>query len=670
MALRTPPKPKADCCDRPETPPAARTEQAGPALAAELMQRLERQTAELAAARRRLQAESDERGHVEAALRSSEARAREAEARLRQALESISDGFVLWDADDRLVLCNQRYRDLYAAVADHIRPGVGFADLILRFAEQGYIPEAIGHEAAWVAERAQERRERAIDLVERRFADGRWLRICGRRTPEGGIVTVHSDVTELKRQAEELRGREAQLRGIIDNIPGVVYRRVRHPDGQISYPYHSPQFALRHGLDPAAVAADASLLQDAVHPEDRAAWLAAIDESARWLSPFSGDCRIRVRGGGFGWFRTVATPTRQTDGSVVWDGVSIDITELKAIEQALRASEQRYRRLVEAGPIALLSHREGRVMFANAKALELFGTANATDLVGHPLIFLVHPDDRPQVQARPGQEPASEPATEPCEIRILRLDGLTLDVEAVSVPIIEADGEPATQVVLLDITERKRAEQRVRHLAHHDPLTGLPNRALLLDRLRQALLEARREGSRVAVLMLDLDHFKTVNDTFGHMVGDRLLCAVAERLRGTVRESDTLARFGGDEFTLVQTRLREPYGAEVLAQKIVEAVAEPFVIDDQEIRTTTSVGVAIHPEQGSEPGLLIEHADIALYQAKALGRNRAEVFVDGMKADLQARRTLAVRPLEPVAGARPPADPVHEAGAKDGTTKS
>ncbi len=643
MAQPTSPEPPAVPSDRPETPEIA-VEQPVGAAAPDLAQQLAERTAELAAAQQRLQAEIEERARVERALRESEAVAQRAQAQLRQALESVSDGFVLWDADDRLVLCNQRYRDLYPAIAEHIQAGVGFAELMLQLARCGYISKAIGREADWVAERVQQRRTRAVERFERRHADGRWLRISGHRTAEGGMVVVHTDITELKRQAEELRAREAQLRGIVDNIPGVVYRRVRQLDGRISYPYHSPQFGLCHGIDPAAVAKDASLLHDAVHPEDRPAWLAAIEDLAKRLSPFGGDCRIQVRGGDFRWFRTLATPTRQADGSVVWDGVSIDITELKATEQALRDSEVRYRRLVEAGPIALLSHRDGRVVFANAKALELFGTASAADLVDHLLIFLVHPDHRSQVQARPGHQPTLQAAAEPCEIRILRFDGQSLDVEAVSVPIIEADGEPATQVVLLDITERKRAEQRVRHLAHHDPLTGLPNRALLLDRLRQALLEAKRERGRIAVLMLDLDHFKTVNDSFGHTVGDRLLCAVADRLRSVVRESDTLARFGGDEFTLVQTRLSEPRGAEVLAQKIVEAVTEPFLIDGQEVRATTSVGVAIHPEQGDEPGSLIEHADIALYQAKALGRNRAEVFVDAMRADLQARRALTGRP--------------------------
>ncbi len=655
MAQPTSPAPAAAPSDRP----------AGAAAPDLAQQQLAERTAELAVAQQRLQAESEERARVEQALRNSEILAHRAQAQVRQAIESVSDGFVLWDADDRLVLCNQRFRDLYPALAAQIRPAIGFAELILRFAEQGYIPEAIGREAAWVAERVRRRREQAVEVLEHRLASGQWLRISDRHTADGGIVSVYTDITELKRQAEELRAREAQLRGMVDNLPGVVYRRIRHPDGRISYPYHSPQFELRHGLDPAAVAEDPSLLQDAIHPEDRAAWLAALEASAERLSPFSADCRILVRGGGFRWFRTLGRPTREADGSIVWDGVSIDVTELKATEQALRESELRYRRLVEVGPIALLSHRDGRVVFANARALELFGTRSPEDLVGRPLIFLVHSDDRVRVQDQSGHAPPD--VSGPCEIRILRLDGQTRDVEIVSVPVTEADGDPATQVVLLDITERKRAEQRVRHLAHHDPLTGLPNRALLLDRLHQALLQARRERGRIAVLMLDLDHFKAVNDSSGHSVGDRLLCAVAERLRGTVRESDTLARYGGDEFTLVQTRLEQPRGAEVLAQKIVEAIAEPFLIDDQVVRTTTSVGVAIHPEHGDEPEPLLDHADIALYRAKALGRNRAEVFVDAMKADLRARRGLAGRQPEALevsvyAGRGPAERPPEDAG--------
>jgi len=628
MVQRVSPEASAD----PPDPPTDRVRVAQASLTQELVQR----SPEVHELQRRLQAELDERGRIERALRDSETRARHAEARLRQAIESVSDGFAFWDANDDLVLANQRYRDLYPALADHILPGVSFAELARRLAWSGCVPEAVGREEAWVSERVARSRMGDSEPFERQLTDGRWLRVSDRRTAEGDLVTLHSDITELKRQAEELREREAQLRGIIDNIPGVVYRRVRHPDGRITYPYHSPQIELRHGFDAEAVAADPKLLQDAVHPDDRPAWLAAIEHSASQLTPFAGDFRILLRGGEFHWFRTLATPTLRDDGTVVWDGVSIDVTELKATEQALRESEERYRRLVEAGPIALLIHRNGRVSFANARALELFGTHTPADLVGRPLASLVHPDDQRLLQAPREYEPRSDAALEPGEARILRLDGRTVEVEAVAVPISE-QGEASIQVVLLDITERKRVEERVRHLAHHDSLTNLPNRTLLLDRLRQALREARRDQGRIAVLMLDLDHFKAINDTLGHPVGDRVLCAVADRLRTTVRECDTLARFGGDEFTLVQTRLHEPGGAGVLAAKIVASLAEPFLIDGRELRTTTSIGVAVCPEHGTEPEPLIEHADVALYRAKAGGRNRVEFFGDATKADLIGR---------------------------------
>jgi diguanylate cyclase (GGDEF)-like protein/PAS domain S-box-containing protein len=632
MVQRASPEPSAD-------PPDLSTDRVR-AAQADLAQELVQRGAELDELQHRLDTGLEERARIERALRDSETRARHAEARLRQAIESVLDGFALWDADDHLVLANQRYRDLYPALADHIRPGVSFAELARRLAWSGSVPEAVGREEAWVSERVARSRMRDSEPFERQLADGRWLRVSDQRTAEGGLVTVHGDITELKRQAEELREREAQLRGIVDNIPGVVYRRVRHPDGRITYPYHSPQIELRHGFDSQAVANDPKLLQDAVHPDDRPAWLAAIEQSARELTPFAGDYRISLRGGEFHWFRTLATPTRRDDGTVVWDGVSIDVTEFKATEQALRDSEERYRRLVEAGPIALLTHRDGRVSFANAKALELFGTEAPGDLVGRPLASLVHPDDQRIMQAQPEHELRSEAALEPGEARILRLDGRTVEVEAVAVPISE-QGEASIQVVLLDITERKRVEERVRHLAHHDALTNLPNRTLLLDRLHQALREARRDQGRIAVLMLDLDHFKAINDTLGHPVGDRFLCAVADRLRTTVRESDTLARFGGDEFTLVQTRLHELGGAEVLAAKILECLAQPYLIDGQELRTTTSIGIAVCPEHGTEPEPLIERADIALYRAKAGGRNRVEFFGDAMKADLVGRRAVA-----------------------------
>lgn len=171
--------------------------------------------------------------------------------------------------------------------------------------------------------------------------------------------------------------------------------------------------------------------------------------------------------------------------------------------------------------------------------------------------------------------------------------------------------------------EHDTASTRLAHLTQHDPLTCLPNRMLLDDRFEQALALARRSGKFVAVLALDLDHFKSVNDSLGHQVGDHLLQLFAQRLRAQLRDADTLARTGGDEFTAVLPELADPTGAATAAQNLVDSLREPFEIAGQSVRATASIGIAVFPRDGQTPVQLQEHADAALYRAKAKGRNGA-----------------------------------------------
>jgi len=190
------------------------------------------------------------------------------------------------------------------------------------------------------------------------------------------------------------------------------------------------------------------------------------------------------------------------------------------------------------------------------------------------------------------------------------------------------------------IQERRRAEDHIRHLAHHDALTGLPNRALFRDRLDQALASARRQGGMVAVICLDIDRFKEVNDCFGHPLGDKLLQAVATRLSETKRESDTVARLGGDEFAIVQTGLEQPEGADALVRRLLDVLSHAHDLDEHQLAAGVSLGVAVSPVDSSDPDQLLKCADIALYRAKAEGRGTFRFFEREMDARLQARREL------------------------------
>jgi diguanylate cyclase (GGDEF)-like protein len=192
-----------------------------------------------------------------------------------------------------------------------------------------------------------------------------------------------------------------------------------------------------------------------------------------------------------------------------------------------------------------------------------------------------------------------------------------------------------------DITERTRAEEKIRHMARHDSLTGLPNRAALRDGMEQALKRVRR-GQMVAVMCLDLDNFKNVNDTLGHEIGDKLLCAVANRLKDVVRETDTIARLGGDEFAVLQAGLDRPEAAGSFAQRIITAVNQPYDLDGHDVIVSTSIGIAVAPNDGLSTELLLRNADMALYRAKSDGRSTFRYFEPEMDRQLQARRLLEI----------------------------
>lgn len=205
-------------------------------------------------------------------------------------------------------------------------------------------------------------------------------------------------------------------------------------------------------------------------------------------------------------------------------------------------------------------------------------------------------------------------------------NGKTYDV--IETPLKNVDGSLSILTIFRDITERKRTEEIIKQMAYHDPLTHLPNRSLFSDRLNLEIARARRHRQKLALMMLDLDHFKQVNDTLGHDVGDQLLQAVSTRLTSAVRENDTVARLGGDEFALLLPEIVRVEDAARIAEKIVKSFQNPLVLRDHELRVTTSVGIALYPDDGEEEGVLMKKADIAMYYAKQKGRNSYQIHAD------------------------------------------
>lgn len=201
-----------------------------------------------------------------------------------------------------------------------------------------------------------------------------------------------------------------------------------------------------------------------------------------------------------------------------------------------------------------------------------------------------------------------------------RFDGEEFPVE-ILLSVIPWEGEKILYMVWRDITERKRIEDAIRHLAYHDVLTGLPNRILFTDRLVLAIAQAKRYQKTMAVMMLDLDRFKTINDTSGHHIGDLLLQSVGHRLTHTLREGDTVARLGGDEFMILLPEIKKAESSFRVAEKIILSFTQPFFCEGIELFTSASIGIAVYPEDGEDLDTLMKHADTAMYQAKSTGRN-------------------------------------------------
>lgn len=328
--------------------------------------------------------------------------------------------------------------------------------------------------------------------------------------------------------------------------------------------------------------------------------------------------------------------------------------ELLAVRAELERARDRYAELYDWAPVGYCTlERSGTIAEANLKAAALLGVERDA-LPGKSLCLFLDSGQRQVLRRhlarvlRCGDRRSLELRCTPrldAEPRYLRLD---------AEPTRGEDGTPMCRCALLDVTEHRRLvealrrrERTLEHRAHHDPLTDLPNRVLFVDRLRHALAQARRSRECLAVLFIDLDGFKHVNDTYGHDLGDELLKQVAARLTGGLRESDTVARLGGDEFTLVLAPLADAGAAGTVAEKLSAALREPYAVGGRMLAVSSSIGIGLYPEDGRGAEELICRADEAMYRAKQAGRDTFRFYADAQSGAAQERELLAAALREP-----------------------
>jgi diguanylate cyclase (GGDEF)-like protein/PAS domain S-box-containing protein len=459
-----------------------------------------------------------------------------------------------------------------------------------------------------------------------RHFDGSWRQLeakCSNLLHEPavrGIVVNARDITEAAEALEALRDREEWFRSIVQHSWDLV--AVVDEEGNFVYISPSHTVVLGHPME--------ELLVDSlelVHPNDRARVLEAFD--AVLAEPRSHrQIQYRLRHADGSWRSFEVTHTNLLDDPTVRGIVinSRDVTEAHAAWMALRESEERFAALVRySSDVVLLTKRDGKIHYVSPAIAYVLGYRE--DEFGEEMLAsYVHPDDRVAWEAHV-DEVLEHPAREhTLELRLRHADGRWRWMEAHAVNLLDDQAVLGVVVHLHDISERRIAESELEHQALHDPLTGLPNRALVLDRLGRALARAHRTKTRTVVLFIDVDRFKVVNDSLGHAYGDDLLVAVAARLRASLRETDTVARLGGDEFVVLLEDLAHDAVALDVAEKILDAMRRPFALAGREFFVTASIGLAMSTNEHDTPESMIRDADAAMYVAKGRGRNRLEVF--------------------------------------------
>ena len=579
-------------------------------------------------------------------------------ARFDAAIGNMSQGMCLYDAEQRIVFANGRYAEIYGLTPEQVKPGTTLRQIFEARAAGGN--HGCGDRESFVQGGLSRFRNCTSEVLE--LHDGRFISVVRRPMPDGGLLSTHEDITEreqlstkLARQNERLLEREQELNARNEQFDAALENMLQGLamfDDEQRLIICNRRYAGMYGLTPEQVAPgttvrqifDFRLANGHYHVKDTEGFVDS------WAGSF-GDVSSRIQELADGRIVNVSRRRLARGGRVV---THEDITErqrlnarLEQQNAQLKEQEERLRHQNVQLDAALNNMVQGLAMYDSQQRLvicnkrygEMYGLSPEQVKPGTTFREIVeHRVARGAFPGKSADQLLQERAERVSGNRVAQYVNELSDGRhiAVSTQPMPAGGTVTTHH---DITEQRRSEAKIAHMALHDTLTGLPNRVLLNERLEDALRRVKR-GDIVATLLLDLDHFKTVNDTLGHPAGDKLLTMVAGRLRSVVRETDTIARMGGDEFAIVQTAITQPADATALAHRVIESVSAPYVIEGHQVVIGTSVGIAVGPSDGTSPDQLIRNADLALYRAKADGRRTYSFFEREMDAQMQVRRAM------------------------------
>lgn len=562
----------------------------------------------------------------------------------------MSQGLCVWDRDFRITICNRRYLEIYGFSPLVVKPGTTMLEMYAHWVELG---AGAGKSASLLyLNLINQTGERRQNLRHEDLGDGRTIEIVDRPLDDGGWISEHTDVTVQRRIQSNLQSQNAMLIQREEDLRGqngcfiAAIENMSHGlsmfDSDERMIVCNGHYIRMFGLDRDIIKPGISLfdvLQNSVN----------IGIGALSAERLYAERKTFIAGG-----RPVCYFETLSDGRIIaishrpmaeggWVSIYEDITEKQRADEDIREQHRRFdAALANMSQGLLMFDAEPKLIVRNERLLELYGLraedvplgATHRQILEHFVeIGLYEGFD---VDRLIESTNASLVAGNHTPVHRELSDGRSI---AVSHRPMQGGGWVAT---FEDVTERRRAEQRIVYMAHHDALTDLATREVFGERLEKALAAMQIGDHSLAVLSVDLDRFKAVNDTLGHPAGDALLRSVADRLRACIREgTDTVARMGGDEFAILQTGLmRQADPADMLAKRIIDAIAQPHIIDGYEVRIGVTIGIALPQGPENNPDQMLKNADLALYQAKREGRNAYRFFTADMAESHQLNRSL------------------------------